>query len=879
MLPSSVGILLAWTAGAAGALALERLPNNTLQLPPSPPVYGFACTNAFGSLTFTNPVVIASPPGETNRLFVVEQRGRILVLTNLASPNLTVFLNLFNRISGGVPPNERGLLGLAFHPGYATNRYFYVFYTGTATTPVPGGTNALHDIVSRFETSAVNPNQADPNSELRLLVQYDQQDNHNAGDLHFGADGYLYVALGDEGGANDTWNNSQTITKDFFSGILRIDVDKRPGGLLPNPHPAASANYAVPPDNPFVGATSFNGLPVNPASVRTEFWAVGLRNPWRFSFDRETGRLYCADVGQNTWEEINLITKGGNYGWAYREGFMPGPKTPPAGFTSTDPILVYAHGSGTNQGFSVTGGLVYRGTRLSQLAGAYVFADYVSGNIWALRYDGSLVVEWQRLTGETGIAAFGVDPSNGDILMANQNLDTIRRLVYSSTVTGAPLPPTLADTGAFTNLTALIPQAGVVPYDLNVPFWSDHAIKSRWFSIPNTNLTLGFNPDGNWSLPTGAVWIKHFELELTNGVAASRRRLETRFLVKNAAGAYGITYRWGDSITNATLVPEEGMDETFVVDAGGGVLRTQVWHYPSRQECLLCHTAQGGHALGFNTAQLNRDFDYGAGPTNQLLALSAAGYFDAPVVGAHTMRRLAHPTNQAVSLEFRVRSYLEANCVYCHQPAGTPQSLWDARITTPTALAGLIHGPLVDPAGDPENRVIRPGSLVHSMILTRLATRGAGRMPPLASSELDGEAILLLSRWITNDLPAYQTYQDWQLVHFGATNAPNSGPGDNPDGDRAVNELEYLTGTDPLQSTSFWDFSVSRVGNTATLTFPEIANRAFLFEWAPQLPSATWTPLDVPDNAPFFSATNQPGVIRDPLTSSNRFYRVRVAAP
>jgi hypothetical protein len=154
------------------------------------------------------------------------------------------------------------------------------------------------------------------------------------------------------------------------------------------------------------------------------------------------------------------------------------------------------------------------------------------------------------------------------------------------------LPPTLADTGAFTDLTTLTPSAGIVPYDLNVPFWSDNAIKSRWFSVPNTNLTLGFNATGNWSFPTGTVWIKHFELELTNGLAASRQRLETRFIVRNPNGIYGITYRW-DSATNATLVPEVGTNDTLVINDGGTV-RTQVWHYPARSECLVCHVAAGG---------------------------------------------------------------------------------------------------------------------------------------------------------------------------------------------------------------------------------------------------------------------------------------------
>src|SRR5262249_37611149 len=155
------------------------------------------------------------------------------------------------------------------HPGFATNRYFYVFYTGYTTTVASG----RHDILARFQASLANSNQADPASETYVIAQYDEAGNHNGGDLHFGSDGYLYVSLGDEGGANDSLNNSQTITKDFFSGIIRIDVDKRPDSLPPNSHPSSTSQYAVPPDNPFVGATSFNGQTVNPNKVRTEFWA------------------------------------------------------------------------------------------------------------------------------------------------------------------------------------------------------------------------------------------------------------------------------------------------------------------------------------------------------------------------------------------------------------------------------------------------------------------------------------------------------------------------------------------------------------------------------------------------------------------------------
>lgn len=884
-------ILVLGASTARAEWPLQRVPNQTLtNLPPAPPAFGFMATNAFPGLVFTNPVCLTSPPGETNRLFIVEKRGRIVVITNLASPTKTLFLNITDRVStpDGIA-SEEGLLGLAFHPGYQTNRFFYVFYTGTDNTGVGG--NTTHDILSRFTASDTNPNQGLPASEVKLLRQRDEASNHNGGDLHFGPDGYLYVSLGDEGGANDQFNNSQLITNDFFSAILRIDVDKRPGSLAPNAHPATTTNYAVPPDNPFVGATSFNGFGINSSMVRTEFWAVGLRNPWRMAFDPETGLLYCGDVGQGAREEIDLITKGGNYGWAYREGNTTGPKSAqtPAGFVHSPPLLDYVN---PTLGRAVTGGRVYRGTRLSQLYGAYIYGDYGSGRIWALRHTGSTVtLNTNILTddlnsiGTSGLAAFGVDPSNGDILYADEQNATdgrIKRILYNTTASGAPLPPTLANTGAFADLVTLTPHSGIVAYDLNLPFWSDHARKSRWFSVPNTNLTIGFAREGNWSFPTGTVWIKHFELELTNGVPASRKRLETRFIVRNVGGVYGLTYRWGDSLTNATLVAEAGMDETFVVDDGGGILRTQVWHYPSRVECLQCHTPPGGYAPGFNTAQLHRDFDYGGAVTNQIAALSQAGYFNTNVTGLHTLKALAPADNAAVSLEYRVRSYLAANCSPCHQPGGPAHlALWDARLATPTANAGLINGPLANDGGQPENRVIAPGSLTHSMLLARISQRGPGQMPPLASTVLDTQAIALISAWITNDLPAYVSFAAWQSNYFGSTNAPLASTDEDPDGDRSRNYLEFLTQTNPTNALDAWKISIALTNGEAHVNYPQIANRGFEVQVSFDfLNPAAWSPLDVAANAPFFSSSNRTASAGDVIAAgTNKFYRVRVFEP
>ncbi len=833
--------------GCALSASTSELTPAPLRLPLYPPVYGYSVVNGFPGLSFGAPVAIVTPPGETNRLFVVNKAGTILVITNLASPNLTTFMDLSAQVFDS---GESGLLGLDFHPGYATNRSFFVFYSTTASTTQ--GSNTLHQQLARFQTDAGNPNSASTNTQVPLITQADPASNHNGADVHFGPDGLLYVSLGDGGVQNDGSRNSQIITSNFFSAIMRLDVDEpfRVSSILPNPHPAntntGAFNYRIPFDNPYIGFTNFDGRTINSNQVHTEFYAVGFRNPWRFSFDPGTGWLYCGDVGQGTWEEIDIVTKGSNYGWAYREGAHPGYRA-----TNTvigpliDPIQEYQHGSGFNQGNSVTGGIVYRGARFPQLYGWYVFADYSSGNIWRLYHDGTNTIPFQRIAGTGGISAFGPDPSNGDVLMANVNNGTVHRLIYdTNSASGAPIPPTLADTGAFTNLTSLTNQTqalgastGVVPYDINVPFWSDHARKSRWF-LSATNLKIGFRSEGNWSFPAGSAWVKHFDLELTNGVASSARRIETRLLVRNSNGVYGVTYRWGSSLTNATLVPEQGLDESFAI-SDGGTTRTQVWHYPSRTECNVCHTPVGGFGLGFNTVQLNRDFGYSSGVSNQIAFLKAAGVFSNAVPEINSLRALAAATNEAASLEWRVRSYLAANCNSCHQPGGAALGSWNANPSNATVNAGLIHGALNNNFGNPDARVIAPGSLTNSMLLSRISVRGASQMPPLASSILDTQAMALLSRWITNDLAGGWT-----------------------------NSIEPLT------------LGITATNGGGVLQFIHPANRAVRVESATNLTSPIqWSFHDVPGNRPVYPATSNSVSISDVTNAAQKFFRARVTAP
>lgn len=366
----------------------------------------YKLVDALPGLKFDHPLEAVSPPGETGRLFVVEQqRGRIHEV-DLATMKARLFLDLSTRPGGEklATANEQGVLGLAFHPDYAKNRKFYVGYT-----PKKGRRemNRFSQFTDEGDRSA---------SEVTLIDQQDQAGNHNGGCVRFGPDGYLYVGVGDEGAANDSFDNSQRIDRDFFAGILRIDVDRRAENLEPNPHPdARPGTYKIPRDNPFVGAKTFAGVALDPSKVRTEFWAVGLRNPWRFEFDPKDGRLLTGDVGQNKYEEIDLVVKGGNYGWAFREGLHDGPKRMPPGVTPTRPIHEYPR----SEGVSVTGGIVYRGSRLPELDGAYLFADYGSGKIWALRGDSPGNVKVELIANQRNIASFGRDPRNGDPLLVD----------------------------------------------------------------------------------------------------------------------------------------------------------------------------------------------------------------------------------------------------------------------------------------------------------------------------------------------------------------------------------------------------------------------------------------------------------------------------
>jgi uncharacterized repeat protein (TIGR03806 family) len=825
-------------------------------------------------ISFDRPVCVATAPGET-RLFVVERVGRVWVIADLANPTKELFLDISGRVHAADWEQSRrteGLSSIAFHPNFASNHRFFVTYN-LVTTTIAG--NGHHNRVSEFRAS--NDHRTGlANSEIPMITQFDEGDGHNINDLHFGPDGYLYIATGDEGdaGTGDDFNNAQRIDKDFFSAIMRIDVDKKSGNLTPNSHPASHPNtYKIPIDNPYVATASFNGIAVDRNKVRTEFFAVGLRNPWRFSFDPQTDKIYEGDVGQHGREEVNVIVKGGNYGWAFKEGTLGGSKagsTPPT-FNSIAPIYEYGTGFGSDQGFSVTGGVVYRGNRVPSLFGHLIFADYVSGNIWAMNIDSQPYQKPTRLFSVTGIAGFGYDPRNGDVLLVDHDRGRILKLQQAGGGT-SNLPATLSESGIFADLATLRPNTGIYPYDVNVPLWSDDALKKRWFHIP-ADKKMRFNADGNWTFPSGSVWIKHFDLEMTLGDPSTAKRIETRVLVKTDSGLYGLSYKWDLNGQSATLVGDGG-DARGLLIYTGTTTRRQGWRFPSRSECLSCHTTVGGQILGFNTPQMNRDYGYGSVTTNQIGALSKAGFFENPPAHTHDLLALAPLDDASSSREFRARSYLFANCGQCHQPGGTIYAAWDARPFTPISQAGIVHGRLLNTSGT-SDKVITPGDTNASAVIKRMSTLGEGRMPPLASTVVDRKAIQLLTEWVTKDLPAFKTYDTWAQTYF--VGSIPLGRVDS-DGDGANNYTEYLLGTNPKVTNSFPAIG-ARTNNQFTLNFQHPANRGVLFEWAPDLPTTNWAPLAHPQNKLIFPSETANRSITDVLNGQRRYYRMRVIEP
>ncbi len=700
-----------------GGPGFDLRPLNTTCIAPNPPpnTSGVTTQRVFPNLSFNAPLGLFNPPNDPTRVFVQERNGVIRSFPNVNDAgvsDLRVVLDFSARVD---TQGEGGFLGMAFHPQWPAKLEVFVSYTETASP--------LRTVVSRFK-SLDNGLTLSLASEERIFTVDQPFNNHDGGSINFGPDGYLYLGLGDGGSGGDPLNSGQRLNT-TLGKFLRIDVDV----------PFAQ-KYGIPSSNPYAAdntpcnRTSSNTSAPDAGTRCAEIYATGLRNPWRWSFDTVSGELWAGDVGQDTYEEVDRIVLGGNYGWRIREGLhCYGAATcPTAGLI--DPVVEYGRGVGN----SMTGGYVYRGTTIPTLIGKFVFGDYGSGRILVVQPDGlGGNTALQLVATNFGLASFA-QLANGEVYALNINNGTVHQLVPSGTPPVDTFPRLLSQTGCFEVSDPKVPVAALLPYELNSPLWSDGAVKQRYFAIPD-GTTIDVTASGDFDFPNGSVLVKTFSI--------GGKRVETRLFMKHLNGTWaGYSYEWNDLETDATLLAGNKSKQV------GG----QTWFYPSRSQCMQCHTAIAGRTLGPEIGQLNRDVTYATtGRTaNQLTTLAGLGYLTAPLAGPVATLTKYEPPFGTGPLELRARAWLHSNCAGCHQQ-GAGQGPADWRYALSFKLTNSCDVmPQNGSLGITGARIIAPGSPSTSIVSRRIHALNSNRMPPVGSLIEDPQGTALIDQWITS---------------------------------------------------------------------------------------------------------------------------------
>lgn len=749
----------------------QRVPLAGLRVQGTPdPPPPFRAERRYPQLALNYPLAVVQQPGTDLLLIVVQSTPY----------GATRLIRVADRADASQPEtlldDDRTVYSLAFHPNFAQNGYLFVGHNG----PASGGERFTR--VSRFTMQTAPPYALDPASEL-VVIEW-PSDGHNGGAIGFGHDGMLYVTSGDGTSDSDTTLAGQDLSH-LLAKVLRIDVD----------HPDADRPYSVPADNPFVGL----------AGARPETWAYGLRNPWRLCVDPQTGHIWVGNNGQDLWEQAYLISRGANYGWSVMEGSHPFYLDRARGPTPfVPPTLEHPH----SEARSLTGGVVYYGQRYPELRGAYIYGDYSTGKIWGARHDGQAVV-WHRELADTSlqITGFGLD-TQGELLICDHRADGgLYTLVPNDPGPAAQrFPQALSETGLFRSVAGHVPEPGLIPYSVNAALWSDGAYKERYLALPPDGY-IEFTRSRGWNFPDGTVLVKSFALDVPGMAQPARRWIETRLLVKQQGEWAGYSYRWNEEQTDAFLVPAPGMDVLYPTPAlpeagsteGAAAAPAEeslLWHYPSRAECMVCHSRAANFVLGLTELQMNRQHDYGGVQDNQLRTLEQLGllrvnwYADAveelrrqlvaegltaeeaaafmaeqapapgqrqPAVSTllsfppEQYHALVDPYDAHQDLDRRARSYLHANCSQCHVLAGGGNSQMELEYTTPRADMRLIDvPPLHHRFGLADARLVAPGEPERSVLLLRISHRQAGHMPPLATRRVDRQAVELLRAWIAS---------------------------------------------------------------------------------------------------------------------------------
>ena len=608
--------------------------------------------------------------------------------------------------------NEEGLLGVAFHPDFEQNGRAFVHYSAS---------NPRRSVIAEYQRSTNERLKLDATTE-RILMEIEQPfGNHNGGDLRFGPDGYLYIALGDGGSAGDPLYHGQN-RESRLGTILRIDIDR--------PDEACNTPYGIPDDNPFAPERCMPGQENDDAP---EIYAWGFRNVWRMSFDRSSGALYAADVGQDMFEEVNRVKLGGNYGWNQTEGHVC--FTEPCDTSLFEaPLLTYSR----QVGRSITGGFVYRGSRWPSLWGQYVFGDFESGKIWSI--DPDAVDPEQTLLVDSGerITSFG-ENSAGEIFVVTFDSGVLTFDAPSHSSASPPLPPTLLETGCFANVATYQLHPSVIPYSVNSPLWSDGLLKERHVALP-VDTKAKVEANGLIALPVGSVVLKTF-YSIVDG---EKKRIETRINRRGPDRWNGYTYIWRADQQNADLATT---GRILNVNVDGEQVE---WQVPSRAECDQCHIERMGYSLGLDVRQLKRAHDYDGIIAPQLSTWYAGGLLDG-IDETANITAFPAPDDETVDLGARTRAMLHANCAMCHRPDGPADADIDLRASTPLAEMGVCNQlPKRGEVDVQDGRLLIPGNSGYSLLLRRMQIREKGAMPPLGSSRTDVSGTSLLSRWINS---------------------------------------------------------------------------------------------------------------------------------
>ena len=717
--------LAAAGAGAGVADKAVRVPWTTSRLTGSPDKpLPYRLQRAFPKVTFNNLVDMQPLPG-TGRLVAVEQAGTLYsFVDDGASEKKEPFLDLKVRLkSFANQPDVKGVgncYSIAFHPDFKTNRYAYVCYVLDSTRP--GKALPLGSRVSRFTVMRTDPPRCDPDSEVVMLEWL--AGGHNGCTLAFGRDGYLYACTGDGADPSppDSLNTGQD-NSDLLSAILRINVDK----------PDAGRTYGIPRDNPFVG------LP----NTRPEVWAYGFRNPWRMSFDRQTGELWAADVGWEAWEMVYRVQRGGNYGWSVTEGPQAVRPNAPRGPTPIlPPQLALSHADSA----SITGGFVYRGSKLPGLASHYLFGDWETRRLWSARVlpDGGLAPYQRFADTDKRVVSFCERPDGEIYVLTYEEGHAYRIVPNDETAAAQKFPTRLSETGLFESVRDNRPAAGVLPFRPASAQWQDGAVGERFVAIPGTgSVALA---DNKQAFPKDSVLVRTFSLDGA-GPNGSARRVETQVLHFNGLRWNGYSYRWNDQQSDADLVDAAGAEQSYSVadPAAPGGRREKTYPFSSRAQCAACHNSFAEFTLAFTPQQLDKP----GWPKSGTQLASFRGLGVLPPRTPEMRPVLVDPRDTSADVEARARSYLHANCSHCHRFGGGGSALIDLRYELPLNQARTVdQPPTLGDFGIKDARIIAQGDPARSVMLYRMAKLGRGRMPHIGSYEVDRNALQLMAQWV-----------------------------------------------------------------------------------------------------------------------------------